>query len=70
MRRDVHAVSDMYGMPDQGNGRLAAVEKSVPNLTRRYASRLSSEGAVRRDYQRLERELDNRPSIREVSEKN
>jgi hypothetical protein len=25
MRRDVQVVSDVYGMPDQGNGRLAAV---------------------------------------------
>jgi hypothetical protein len=44
--------------------------ESVPNLTRRYASWLSSVAAIRRDYQRLERELDNQPSIREVSEKN
>jgi hypothetical protein len=43
--------------------------ESVPNLTRRYASWLSSEAAIRGDYQRLERELDNQHSIREVSEK-
>ena len=44
--------------------------ESAPNLTRRYASWLSSEAAIRRDSQRLEREPDNQPSIRQVSQKN
>jgi putative transposase len=36
--------------------------ESVPNLTRRYASWLSSDARTRRDYQRLEEELDREPS--------
>jgi hypothetical protein len=42
--------------------------ESVPNLTRRFAGRLSADAAVRREYQRLEEGLDGLAAVRAAGE--
>ena len=37
--------------------------ESVPNLTRRFAARLSADREIRRLYQRMEDDLDGSPSV-------